>query len=151
MRFVVLPKPGTVDGVPYTLLNLANFALSAAPQFNDGFEAAARGATLAASRDRFLREQAPELPEEDLANVVPQEGAVWALEDEPWRKFCEWCDNPMLPNGSKGFPVRPASMLVPHIEALKAAKTEPPKRALPPAAPSDEDADELAAPAVPPS
>ena len=134
MRYVILRKPVIVDGKPYTLPHLARFAVAVAPQFNDNFAAATKGATLLAGLEELARTVAgPDVSEADLGDVVLDEGTVWPIEDEPWRMFLEWCENPALPDGRKGYPIRPASLLVPHIESLKEAKKEPPAKALPPA------------------
>lgn len=141
MRYIHLSKPIDVNGRPYTLLNLALDCLRLCPAFNADVIGAQRALSLKESVDTCIEEHTADLSEDEKAVWVPGEGVVWAVEEEPYRIFAEWCEKPTLPNGQSGYPVSPAWMLLPLIAPVKAAtkdKPKPKEPEAPPAAPPED-------------
>lgn len=133
MRYVELCEPieieedgggGRIVKKLYTLLDLADFAARAAKTFNADFASAVAGASLKKSITATYDEWRAETGGSDGA---PGVGTILSIEDDPWRRFVDWCEKPELNNGATSYPIGPAAKLVPMIERLKAAKAEKPK------------------------
>lgn len=156
MRYVELPDSITVENpgmppVPYTLFDLAHYALARAPAFNENLEAALVGASLKRSMEDCAKEWKERVPEGERDGEIPPAGTVWAVEDTPWQKLVAWLERPVWFNGQReisAYPIQPASMLVPLIERLKGASaTKPAVKALSAEPDSDDDEQPELAPA----